>query len=318
MDELIVRFLRGELTETEEQRLLVWRQESRRHEARYQEFAQVWRLSNALSSSLYGSIPSTEAILERESDDTSSNVVARPTRMRWLYSAAAAAAVLVAAVGVYHTQANSDADSALVVAEYVAGSSPLSVPLGDGSVIRLAPSSRLRVAGTPSSREVWLEGRAYFAVAKRAGETFKVRTRAGDAVVLGTRFDLDVHNQDLRLVVVEGRVGLSDGEAEVTVDAGEVSAVVDGKVVGVVPLADTRALVGWVGAFLVFDDTPLADVADDIARVYGVEVRIDETMRRRTITGWFSDQEYHEVAAAVCRVIKARCTVADSLWVMHR
>jgi ferric-dicitrate binding protein FerR (iron transport regulator) len=238
--------------------------------------------------------------------------------LRW---APIPAAVAVAAflIGMPEAARTPELAGHAIAAEYLTGPRELlSVPLGDGSVVRLGPSSRLRVAHEDGGRTVWLEGRAYFSVA-RQNEPFRVRTTAGEAVVLGTRFDLQAQDRELRLVVVEGRVGLSDGTKEVLVDAGEVSAVVKGKVTQAVPVPNSRAIVDWIGNFLVFDGTVLSEAAAEFNRLYGVEVRIeDEDLANRTITGWFSDQSYEEVLTAVCRVVDARCTIGETLVVIDR
>jgi ferric-dicitrate binding protein FerR (iron transport regulator) len=170
------------------------------------------------------------------------------------------------------------------------------------------------VTGDAASRDVWLDGRAYFSVAKQDGRRFRVRTALGQAVVLGTRFDLRAQDGELHLVVVEGRVALSAGNDEVPVEAGQVSGVIAGRITPAVSIPDARAEVDWIGHFLVFDGTPLLSAASELARVYGVAIRIEApALEARTITGWFSDQTYDEVVTAVCRVVKARCTVADSV-----
>lgn len=322
MDELILRSLRGEATKGEEKVLVEWRQQSPSNEARYQQVHHVWQRTAALEPSLRrGTIPTAAGLLAHEDDEAQpSTGYRRRISKRWLRGAVAAAAVLVLGVGISQFQSDSHSDENLISAEYATGPNDLlTVPLGDRSVVRLAPSSRLRVTRGEGSRDVWLEGRAYFSVAKQDGKRFRVRTAGGEAVVLGTRFDLQARDRELRLVVVEGRVALSDGGEQVTVAAGQVSAVVEGKVTQAVPVPNSRAMVDWIGNFLVFQETNLVEAAAELGSLYGVEVRVeDKALASRTVTGWFSDQKYEEVVTAVCRVVRARCTVGDSLVVMNQ
>src|SRR5690606_23926374 len=53
------------------------------------------------------------------------------------------------------------------------------VQLDDGTVVRLAPSTRLHVTPRADVREVRLDGRAHFSVAPDAARPFRVRTRPG-------------------------------------------------------------------------------------------------------------------------------------------
>jgi ferric-dicitrate binding protein FerR (iron transport regulator) len=321
MDELILRSLHGETTETAERMLSEWRQASPANEAHYNSVRDVWHATSPLAPALRGGgVPTAESLLERERSPLRRSFWPG-TFVRGLRWALVPAAVAVAAFLIGMPQADRTPESAgdRIAAEYVTGPRELlSVPLRDGSVVRLAPSSRLRVAHEDGGRTVWLDGRAYFSVASQ-NEQFRVRTSAGEAVVLGTRFDLQAQDRELRLVVVQGRVGLSDGRKEVLVDAGEVSAVVNGKVTQAVPVPDSRAIVDWIGNFLVFDGTPLSQAAAEFSSLFGVEIRIeDEDLANRTLTGWFSDQSYEEVLTAVCRVVDARCTIGETLVVIDR
>src|SRR5437870_3238042 len=125
-------------------------------------------------------------------------------------------------------------------------------------LVRLLPEAQ--------RREAWLEGRAYFAVAKIEGQPFEVRTRTGTAQVLGTRFDLSVDDNGLRLMVAEGRVALSADGKRVDVKAGEVSQVIAGSSFSVTRVPDVLSLMDWKGSFLAFQSTPLKDVAREIGR----------------------------------------------------
>jgi transmembrane sensor len=312
--------LRGEITEAADRVLSEWRQASLANEAHYSSVRDVWQATRPLAPALRGGgVPTAASLLERENSALRRGFWPGTLLMHGLRWAVLPAAVVTFLIAMPDAERTPESAGDRIAAEYVTGPGDLlSVPLGDGSVVRLAPSSRLRVAHEDGGRTVWLEGRAYFSVAKQ-NEEFRVRTSAGEAVVLGTRFDLQAQDRELRLIVVEGRVGLSDGTKVVLVDAGEVSAVVKGKVTQAVPVPDSRAIVDWIGNFLVFDGTALSEAAAELGSLYGVEVRIeDETLANRTITGWFSDQSYEEVLTAVCRVVGARCTIGETRVVIDR
>ena len=193
------------------------------------------------------------------------------------------------------------------------------VQLGDGSVVRLAPSSRLRVTASDSAREVTLDGRAFFVVAKMAARPFVVHTTAGNARVLGTRFELSTHDRDLNLVVVEGRVALSSGTGSVEVGAGERSGVRDRQTLAPTPVANADRMEQWVGKFLVFQSTLVRDAAREVERMYGVRVVIaDSIIGRRTVTATFTDQAATQVLDVICSVVNAQCESKLGEVVMSR
>jgi len=199
--------------------------------------------------------------------------------------------------------------------EFATGTNEMvTATLGDGSVVRLAPNSRLRVLPTTSTREVSLDGKAYFAIAKQPERPFIVRTRAGDARVLGTRFEVSVDEEDVRVVVVEGKVALSAAEETVQVRAGEVSRVAGGGAPTLERIEEVKPELGWLSGFLVFQDTPLAEVAQEIEQQYGIRVLLsDRALAQRTVTASFTNRGAEEVLTVVCRVVDARCSLSDSI-----
>jgi transmembrane sensor len=235
----------------------------------------------------------------------------------WAVAAAAAIVAVVALTSRGSRLADKQGIPGWGASEVVTGANELAtVKLGEGSVVRLAPSSRLRVlAGR--GRVVTLEGRAFFAVERMPQHPLIVRTAMGDARVLGTRFELATDNAGLRLRVVEGKVALTTPRQQAEVDAGQETAIRNGVVVRPKP-ADTSAVAGrWVGTFLAFQATPLGDAAREIARVYRMPVTITDTLlARETITASFTDRPVAEVVNVVCAVLNARCEVKNGkVWI---
>ena len=229
----------------------------------------------------------------------------------------AAAASLVAAATLGRVTA-SDADALLAPAEIVTGPSELAtVQLGDGSVVRLAPSSRLRIGGTGAERDVELEGRAYFAIARDESHPFLVRTSAGVARVLGTRFELAAEGGDLELTVVEGRVALDAPANSVEVEGGERSHVAERVASAPQRIANPERELAWVGTFLAFQGTPLEDAMREVERIYGLHVTItDSVLARQTVTATFTSQRSESVVSVLCSVVSARCsTTGDTVRV---
>jgi ferric-dicitrate binding protein FerR (iron transport regulator) len=87
---------------------------------------------------------------------------------------------------------------------------PLSVLLQDSSTVLLQPGSTLRYPQVfgKLKREVFLEGEAFFQVAKQSGHPFLVYTKNIVTQVLGTSFNVrtDPQKQELEVAVRTGRV----------------------------------------------------------------------------------------------------------------
>jgi transmembrane sensor len=315
VDELIDRACRGEATPGEIARLDAWRAESQEHERDYRATVRLLAAGRSLAS--LGTLPvrpSAPEIVARVS--ARARLSGRSRLTQWTPWAMAAAAAVIAIVAIRsRTVQPASGESGIPgwgASEIVTGAAELAtVKLGEGSVVRLAPSSRLRVLGG-RGRAVMLEGRAFFAVQRMPNYPLIVRTAAGDARVLGTRFELATDKEGLRLRVVEGRVALTTPREQTEVVAGQETAIKNGVVVR--PAAtDTSDDAGrWVGTFLAFQATPLGDAAREIERVYRTPVTITDTLlARETITASFTDRPVEEVVNVVCSVLNARCEVKD-------
>lgn len=318
MDELIVRSLQGKTSQSDERRLAEWCGESPLRARHYSHVQRLWELGRVLDEGAADETTPAIQELERQ-EDQRSGVIPYPLpknqhhRFSWLRNGWKVAALFLLGFAFRHFIPGDENLATLGAAEFVTGvSETATVTLGDGTLVRLAPESRLRLTGATTDREVWLDGRAYFAVTQQEGRPFRVHTHAGDAVVLGTRFDLEAHEGELRLLVVEGKVELATRGQKVAIKANEMSEVVGAgpPTLERVDLEYVQSSLRWMGDFIVFEATPLRQVAQELSLHYGVPVEVlDSTLAEETVYGWFSDEELEDVLNVVCRAVKAHCSI---------
>jgi transmembrane sensor len=331
-DELLFRILTGRADPAERASVRAWRSRSRENEQQYQELARILSLTSLADEETTASAPPVlTEVLGRGVPHGS--IRSLPVPRRWaprgapaarkVSMALAAAAVLVLMAGVsrlfLEEASRPYSGIGADVHEFVTGPhETANVVLGDGTVIRLGSNSRLRIPNHSTGREVSISGRAYFAVAKDETRPFTVRTPEGEVRVLGTRFALEAVGEDLRLVVIEGRVGLSAPRGEVELEAKQVARVIRGNSLPIITVPDPTGVADWVGDFLAFQDTPLADVIDEISRKYDVRIELSEpSLARRTVTAWFGGYTLEQVMEVVCMVANAECVVGDSVVTMQ-
>jgi ferric-dicitrate binding protein FerR (iron transport regulator) len=327
MYEVIRRSLRNRASEAELSELRSWREADGSNESRYQELARLIELTDdTLSEAATPPVPSGSDLVRR------AELRRRPGRERsrgrswhraaiWGWGAGGATLAAAAIAWVLLTRSTA-VDPALDpgAGEFTTGpGESATVVLADGTVVRLAPDSRLRVPTVTPTREVFLDGTAYFAVVKMPEHPFRVRSQAGDAVVLGTRFELQVRGEDLRLVVVDGRVALGSEGKPVVVQGGEMSRVSNGTTLDPVEVGDARAMLPWLDRFIVFQSTPLSEAARDLERAYGVRIEVrDSTLAAQTLTGWYADREFDDMLGIVCGVLEASCTFENGIATIER
>jgi transmembrane sensor len=327
MDWLLFRVLKGLATPAEEEMVAQWCARSTANALHYEHLRQLLQLTaDAHRPAAIDPAPTIADLLagsEGRAMQESRGLGATSNRGRrrliaYAVGAAVAGAVLAPfALRTFHTP---QADTLFGADEFVTGPTDLStLHLRDGTIVRLAPHSRLRFTGRGSDREVSLQGRAFFAVAKQKGRPFRVRTRAGDALVLGTRFEVSVDDRELRLIVVEGRVALSTPLNQVELKAGEMSKVMAGTSAQVSAVPAVKPMMRWMGSFLVFQATPLPDVLKEIEGEYGVTVQLaDSSLSTQTVTAWFAERRLDEVMRVVCKVIETHCEVVGRVVTIGR
>lgn len=213
----------------------------------------------------------------------------RPVRSHWAMIAKLAAAVaLVVGAGLAVWTVTRPPRGAGTVAERVLTTPPgqrASFQLPDGTQVMLGVASTLRHAMTldGGSREVRVEGEAYFKVVHDERRPFVVR--AGDIVAtdLGTEFVVRAYPEDghARVVVREGTVALRAAAAR---DTGAVRVLGPGdlgrlSLTGepVAEPADTSALFAWTDGWLVFTGTPLRDALPQLSRWYDLDFRLADS-----------------------------------------
>lgn len=327
MDYLLFRSLKAETTPAEEQKVREWLRASPDNRSYYEELARLLELTKDAyvpSDEDIGSPPSGRELVQAghaaagqapRRDESGARFARRP---RWLWWLAGGMGTVAASVLLFLSLNGWPAPSndllSLGVDEFVTGSKDVAtVQLRDGTIVRLAPQSRLRLTGSADEREVTLDGRAYFVVAKMEGHPFSVKTRGGDAVVLGTRFEAEARGEELRVMVVEGRVALAAAGNRVELNAGEMARAVEGAVSAAVHVPDPEATLEWVGNFLVFQRATIEEVAAEIRRHFGIQVRVvGEQPSRHTVTAWFADPTAEDVLRVTCKVLAAVCSLDDA------
>ena len=308
--EIVMAVLTGEASELERRLLRARREADPEFDQEVARMEWVWAVSRDTGILQQSSPPTPEAIVAggpvRSMPRRS---MARRLRTLVWGSVTAAACVLVA-VGLRVLVPERSADGDYAPRTVVTGVDEIvTVALEDGTMVRLAPDSRLEFGGGPD-RTVYLTGRAFFAVAHRNGNPFRVRLPNRTITVMGTRFDVEGREERTRVAVVEGEVQISGNGAQLTARRAQVAYGPDSGALVIQRVDDIYDSMDWLGSFLAFETTPLLEVAQEIKDRFGLRIAISDTaLSARTLTGWFTDQTSEGMIAAICTAVGARCTI---------
>jgi len=179
------------------------------------------------------------------------------------------------------------------------------VQFADGSRVTLGPQTTITVSRGTDGTTADLRGEALFDVASHAHQAFRVRANQAVVQVLGTRFLVRQYPREKKMTVavLHGRVSLralrettrttndstldstTHAPAHTVLGANMVAVVNDSGRIDAAADAHIEDYVGWISGRLVFRGTQAAQIADELSRVYGLDIQIhDSTLRKQRLT----------------------------------
>jgi ferric-dicitrate binding protein FerR (iron transport regulator) len=187
--------------------------------------------------------------------------------------------------------------------------------LSDGTRVWLNAQSRLEILNQFNSetREVRLEGEAFFAVEPNPEKPFIVKTSGSITKVLGTQFNVHAYpEEDIQVVVEEGKVAFGSINENIN-DAPKITTNQMGilSVSGKKEIIDVRPeqYLGWMEDRLIFKDTPFDIVVKKLERWYDINCTIsDSTLLERSVTATFHDEPMTEVLKIISLSLGATYT----------
>jgi ferric-dicitrate binding protein FerR (iron transport regulator) len=166
------------------------------------------------------------------------------------------------------------------------------IVLEDGSEVILNANSSLKVRKQlDGHREVWLEGEAFFSIAKKPDSArFVVHTNNLNVEVLGTKFNVSSRREETEVVLKEGSIRLTSGLPEVKegllMKPGDLVSLSDHDVAFRMKTVQPDRYSAWRNNMMVFEDAPLSVVAQEIEDYYGMPVEIaDKELLKSQLTG---------------------------------
>ncbi|HEY0177526.1 MAG TPA: FecR domain-containing protein [Pedobacter sp.] len=153
----------------------------------------------------------------------------------------------------------------------------LKIKLGDSSTITLNAGSKLKYPGgfNGKTREVYLEGEAFFDVAHDPAHPFIVHTSKIIVSVLGTSFDIKSYKEDKKIsvAVATGKVGvLAKGGKTYFLLPGEKLAYYAFSEIVQQTKADPAEVGMWQNGMLIYHDETLENISRQLERWYDVKV----------------------------------------------
>lgn len=163
--------------------------------------------------------------------------------------------------------------------------------LSDGSKVWLNSASRIKfpVNFTGNTREVEINGEAYFEIAKDKTRPFKVHFNSSTVEVLGTHFNVNAYDNEITQAVtlLEGSVKVSGAQETVKIIPGQQAVLANESKLRVKEV-DVEEAVAWKNGLFIFADEDIKTVMRKLARWYDFTPEYQDNIGEEQFGGMIS------------------------------
>ncbi len=312
---IIVRFLRNELTAQEVIEFNNWRKVAPENEQQFQEVKFLWEKAHLTSSSIDLSVNKKVALAKVHRKINKSKVV--PMRRNFVRWAAAAAVLLLLGGGVGYNLFFVQAE---MIHFATTANEKKEVILPDNSKVWMDENSKLSYATkfVNETREVQMEGNVTFEVTPDKSKPFIVQSDGLSVTVLGTKFNVHSQKGENKSVVhvMHGKVRVAS-----KIDEGKSVILTKGMTAQFNRNMNVLAVINdfspnhlfWVSRTLIFKNQKLGEVIAGIEIAYEVNLELtNKEMLNCPFTGNFEDQNIDEVLDILQTLYDFEITKQDS------
>jgi transmembrane sensor len=312
--DLLKKFYRGACSKDEAQKVIGWFSSKEQKEQLLEQLQTDWEQFDLPEDELLmGHHPDKvlQAIHNRRKKDARS--AAEDGKVRSLninrYYALRIASIVVLAVCVsfimqIFLQNKPGERNSLVVSEVPAGQKK-TLKLADGTKITLNAGSKISYPEQfpGDKREVWLEGEAFFEVARDTARPFTVRAGEVNTRVLGTSFNIRAYpdEQNIQVAVASGKVKVSQNNTneKFLLPGKAVDYSIEKQLFKVFEF-DRQEVFAWKEGTLYFKDASYQEVKIALERWYGVAVyETGEAKEAWQYSGSFQQESLENVLRSI-------------------
>ncbi|MEQ9290214.1 MAG: DUF4974 domain-containing protein [Cyclobacteriaceae bacterium] len=304
----------------DESDLQIWIGENDENKSLYEKMEGHWRSGHPGKTTIFKHEEVKNEIWEKVNADNPMVQQLKKTRQAGRYLKYAVAILLILCSGlVFYFQSDEETpatvENQLITKSNTAGRKS-EIHLKDGTVINLNAESELSYheVFSDTARMVWLEGEAFFDVAKDASRPFYVISRDIIVQALGTSFNVSGYPEQgtFRVSLATGKVKVGEKSGswldktapQITLEPGqEVYYQSEEKVFSTVQEFDANQVQGWTEGVLHFNKASLEDIIRKLERWYGVDIEL-VTLPERALnyTGQFKRQNLENVLTSMAFV----------------
>lgn len=301
--ELIFKSLSGDSSPKEEKDLQSWLNKNQVNKGIYSDFKKTWNAVGQLSDVANLDLEAEWKVQQKHIDPTGSSSLSnenkQKTHSRWglLKIAAMITFIVLSSITLYFILPNFSHEKIAATDEI------RTVILADGSSVTLNTNSRLKYPSRfkKDSRNISLEGEAYFEVKSNPEAPFIIHTGKAVIEVLGTSFNVVENslNNETEVIVKEGIValsGINNPDNKIILKEGNKGLYNYSNNYLIKQENTNRNFIAWKTRQINFEDDNLLQVVAVLEKVYHKKIIIeDDTLNNCRLTASFKDQSLESV-----------------------
>ena len=323
-DALIMDYLDGICSPEEAQDLLLWLAESESNRAHFEEFKQVWSLTDF-------NIPSdidTEAALANVNEiinGIEEQETAQVIEMSWLrrnlkaVSSVAAAIVVAIVLGFMFLKPNTDTIT------FASNGNDQTYTLPDGSIIEFEGESTVSYLANFKEREIDFKGKAQFDIAKDESHPFTIHCGDINVKVLGTNFLLNAEQDNYFVDLISGKVqmvnvdqkGHESGSIELMPGERGIFNNNDSSL-KTMSYSEVKKEELTNEHYLDFNDVKLSTIVEALEFLYDIKIVLPEKYANSKLTARFTDQDsVDDMLETIATVFNFEITKDGNTYTIH-
>lgn len=331
--DLIAKYLSGNCTDIEEDKIKLWLSSNIENLEYFNSFKAVWEAGGQNSTEWneneawtkmeerrriyggeYSSALGIKYFLKRD------EMKAHAAKSSYHYAVRIAAVILIILTAILVYSSLNTTPQVTLNESYAKRGEIKKVTLSDGSIVTLNSTSRLRYSSVfNGTREVFLEGEAFFDVAHDSKRPFIVHLNNAEVKVLGTRFNVKGWDGESKyqVVVETGKVSFStndnNGRSEVVLTKNQMSVMETGAAPSSPISVDARIQTAWISGQLLFNKTTLREVISLLEKKYDVSITVaDKSNMSLLLTASFKGESIETIIETIGRALDLNYTIKDN------
>jgi transmembrane sensor len=300
---LVAKYFTGNCTEAEKLQVENWRDTQASNLTAFNQYRAIWENAQKPADVFSPNVDQALDKVSQKLTDITGSEKRNKSISLITYTRRIAAAILVGtgiwlAYTIFHNKQEPD----MIVS--VSNTKRTEITLSDGTHIWMNTNTMLHYPETfkGKERKIYIEGEAYFDVAKNAKIPFVIETSQSIVRVVGTEFNLRARkNEKITIIAVnEGKVSFAGKAPKVQQPvyllAGDKGTLQSDKQKLIAEKNQNSNFFSWKTGILVFNGTPLEKVASDLSDYFGTKIEVINKGKLQTpFTSTFDHKSMRDV-----------------------